>query len=193
MNPNNVFFSAVVCAMLLFPVGPAGAQDDNVAVGDSYKVLAGDLLHISVWKEEDLQLDVLVRPDATFSFPLAGDILTDGRSVLELQAELTTRLSRYISEPVVTVSVQEVLGNRIYVIGQVQRPGVFVVNPRVDVLQALAMAGGGTPFAALNDIKILRRTGSRQQALSFRYNDVVKGRNLEQNFILEPGDVVVVP
>jgi polysaccharide export outer membrane protein len=150
-------------------------------------------LQISVWKEPELQLQVLVRPDAAFSFPLAGDISTKGLSVVDLQAELTRRLSRYISSPVVTVSVTDVLGNKVYVIGQVNNPGEFVVNPQVDVMQALSMAGGVTAFAATNDIKILRRTGSRQTALSFRYNDVLKGRNLEQNVMLQSGDIVVVP
>jgi polysaccharide export outer membrane protein len=156
-------------------------------------VLPGDRLQVSVWKEPDLQLEVLVRPDSAFSFPLAGDISTKGRSVVELQTELTQRLGRYISSPVVTVSVIEVLGNKIYVIGQVNRPGDFVVNPRVDVMQALSMAGGLTAFANTNDIKILRRTGSRQSAISFKYNDVLKGRDLEQNILLQSGDIVVVP
>ncbi len=158
-----------------------------------YTVLPGDVLQISVWKEPELQMEVLVRPDSAFSFPLAGDISTDGLSVVELQAELTKRLSRYISSPVVTVSVKDVLGNKVYVIGQVNKPGEFVVNPQVDVMQALSMAGGLTPFAATNDIKILRRTGSRQIALSFKYNDVLKGRRLEQNVMLQAGDIVVVP
>ena len=158
-----------------------------------YTVLPGDILQISVWKEPELQLKVLVRPDAAFSFPLAGDISTKGLSVVDLQAELTKRLSRYISSPVVTVSVTDVLGNKVYVIGQVKNPGAFVVNPQVDVMQALSMAGGVTVFAATNDIRILRRTGSRQFALSFRYNDVLKGRNLEQNVVLQSGDIVVVP
>lgn len=177
---------------LLFVIAPSVAQD-SVPVSASYKVLPGDMLRISVWKETDLQLEVLVRPDGAFSFPLAGEISTSNRSVLELQEEVTRRLGRYISDPVVTVSVQQVLGNKIYVIGQVTRPGVFVVNPQVDVIQALSMAGGATPFAALNDVKILRRTGNEQRAISFRYNDVVRGKNLEQNIILQSGDVVVVP
>ena len=168
------------------------AQDEGEPI-KAYTVLAGDILHISVWKEPELQMQVLVRPDSAFSFPLAGDIRTEGLSVVELQAELTQRLSRYISSPVVTVSVTDVLGNKVYVIGQVNNPGEFVVNPQVDVMQALSMAGGVTAFAATNDIKILRRTGSRQTALSFRYNDVLKGRNLEQNVMLQSGDIVVVP
>jgi polysaccharide export outer membrane protein len=168
------------------------AQEEDAA-NSKYNVLPGDILQISVWKEPDLQLEVLVRPDSAISIPLAGDISTKGRSVVDLQAELTQRLSQYISNPVVTVSVLEVLGNKIYVIGQVNDPGAFVVNPQVDVMQALSMAGGLTAFAATNDIKILRRTNSRQTAIQFKYNDVLKGRDLEQNIVLQSGDIVVVP
>jgi polysaccharide export outer membrane protein len=172
--------------------GSAYAQEERGAIRP-YSVLPGDVLQIAVWNEPELQMEVLVRPDAAFSFPLAGDISTSGLSVLQLQEELEQRLSRYISSPVVTILVKEVLGNKIYVIGQVNNPGEFVVNPRVDVMQALSMAGGLTAFAAANDIKILRREGTQQTALSFKYNDVLKGKRLEQNIILRSGDVVVVP
>ncbi len=192
MNDNWCFRYLCIFGLAVAIASTAGAQQ-VVPPDQSYKVLPGDMLQISVWGEENLQEEVLVRPDGAFSFPLCGDISARNRSVNELQEEITKRLSRYISNPVVTVSVAQVLGNKVYVIGQVTRPGVFVVNPQVDVLQALSMAGGTTPFASLNDIKILRRTGDRQQALQFRYNEVVKGRNLEQNVILQSGDVVVVP
>jgi polysaccharide export outer membrane protein len=178
---------------LVVAISNTAIAQQVVPPDESYKVLPGDMLQISVWGEENLQGEVLVRPDGAISFPLCGDISARNTSVMELQEEITKRLTRYISDPVVTVSVAQVLGNKIYVIGQVKRPDVFVVNPQVDVLQALTMAGGTTPFASLNDIKILRRTGDRQQALRFRYDDVIKGRNLEQNVILQSGDVVVVP
>ena len=180
---------------LLISIGSSDiiyAQDVGES-GNAYTVLPGDLLQISVWKEPDLQMEVLVRPDSAFSFPLAGDISTKGLSVVQLQSELARRLSRYISNPVVTVSVSQVLGNKIYVIGQVNEPGDFIVNPQVDVIQALSMAGGLTAFADTNDIKILRRTGTNQTAISFKYNDVLKGKNLEQNIVLQSGDIVVVP
>lgn len=189
-SKSSLLTAAVLSLLLVFVT--AFAQDSQPPL-TSYKVLPGDVLQVSVWKEPDLQLEVLVLPDGAFSFPLAGDISTRDQSVLDLKAELSRRLSRYISDPVVTVSVKEVLGNKIYVIGQVARPGVFVVNPQVDVMQALSMAGGTTPFAALNKIKILRRTGQTQRAISFRYNDVVKGNGLTQNIVLQSGDVVVVP
>jgi polysaccharide biosynthesis/export protein len=171
------------------PVASSGPPPDV-----AYTVKPGDTLTVSVWKEPDLQGPVLVRPDGMFSFPLAGQMDARNKTVGELQQELTTKLKKYISDPVVTVSIQEIKGNKVYVIGQVQKPGDFVVNPRVDVMQALSMAGGATPFAALGDIMILRRTDTgQQQAQPFKYTDVVRGRNLQQNIILQAGDVVVVP
>ena len=171
------------------PPAPARATSPDSA----YTVKPGDMLAISVWKEPDLQGPVLVRPDGTFSFPLAGQMDARNKTVAELQQMVTDKLRKYISDPVVTVSVQEIKGNKVYVIGQVNKPGDFVVNPRVDVMQALSMAGGTTPFAALGDIVILRRTEGGQQALPFRYADVARGRNLQQNIMLQAGDVVVVP
>jgi polysaccharide biosynthesis/export protein len=160
----------------------------------AYTVKPGDTLLVSVWKEPDLQGPVLVRPDGAFSFPLAGQMDARNKTVAELQQELTTKLKKFISDPVVTVSIQEIKGNKVYVIGQVQKPGDFIVNPRVDVMQALSMAGGTTPFAALGDIMILRRNDAgQQQALPFKYTDVVRGKNLAQNIMLQAGDVVVVP
>jgi polysaccharide export outer membrane protein len=160
---------------------------------EPYTVKPGDVLSISVWKEPDLQGPVLVRPDGQFSFPLAGQVDARGKTVAELQQTVAERLRKFISDPVVTVSIQEVKGNKVYVLGQVNKPGEFVVNPRVDVMQALSMAGGTTAFASLGEIVILRRSEQGQQALPFRYADVARGRNLQQNITLQAGDVVVVP
>ena len=190
-NSTPVRYLYILGLALIFTDLAMAQQDERPDQG--YKILPGDILQISVWGEEDLQDEVLVRPDGGISFPLCGDISARDKSVVDLQAEIASRLSRFVSDPVVTVSVAEVQGNKIYVIGQVSRPGFFVVNPQVDVLQALSMAGGTTPFANLNDIKILRRNGERQQVLEFRYNDVINGRRLEQNIILQSGDIVIVP
>jgi polysaccharide export outer membrane protein len=191
---NLPFYSLrIIATVLILSTACTVSAQDAPSSGGDYHVLPGDLLHISVWREESLQGEVLVRPDGAFSFPLCGDISAKNMSVVQLQAEIEKRLKRYMSDPVVTVSVSQVLGNKVYVIGQVNRPGVFVVNPQVDVLQALSMAGGTTAFADLNDIKILRRIDGRQQALKFRYDEVSKGKNLDQNVVLKSGDVVVVP
>lgn len=162
--------------------------------GAAYLVQPGDVLEVSVWKEEDLQRQVLVRPDGRFSFPLAGDIDATGKTVSDLREEISALLQKYIPDLLVTVTVTEIQGNKIYVLGQVNQPGEFVVNPRVDVMQALSMAGGTTAFAALNDIVILRRDANgSQRSIRFAYKDVEKGRSLEQNIVLASGDVVVVP
>jgi polysaccharide biosynthesis/export protein len=159
----------------------------------SYTVKPGDVLEISVWKEPDLQRQVLVRPDGAFSFPLVGEVDARGKSVPELNKIVSERLSRYIADAVVTISVQEIRGNKIYVLGQVTRPGEFIVNPSVNIMQALSMAGGMTPFAATNDIIVLRGQGKAQNAMAFRYADVIRGRSLDTNIELLSGDIVVVP
>jgi polysaccharide biosynthesis/export protein len=185
-----------LCCLSLLSLPMLGALS-VVQAADSpyaYSVQPGDTLAVSVWKEPDLTNNaVLIRPDGTFSFPLAGQVDARGRSVTELQQIITERLKKYIQDPVVTVSVNEIKGNKIYVIGQVTKPGEFIVNPRVDVMQALSMAGGGTPFASLNNTIILRRSSTGQTQMQFHYSDVVKGKDLEQNILLQPGDVVVVP
>jgi polysaccharide export outer membrane protein len=158
-----------------------------------YEVQPSDLLQISVWREPELTQQVLVRPDGAFSFPLAGDVSAVGKSVEELRLELVERLSRYIPDLVVTVAVLEIRGNKIYVIGQVNQPGEFIVNPRVDVMQALSLAGGTTAFASTSAIFVLRRDNEEQQRLPFNLDAVLRGRDLEQNVLLRTGDVVVVP
>ncbi|MEC9376160.1 MAG: polysaccharide biosynthesis/export family protein [Pseudomonadota bacterium] len=177
------------------------AQTNNESDGESisaattpdYLINPGDILAISVWREEDLQREVLVRPDGKFSFPLAGDIDTTNKSIDEIRQQLKSELSKYIPELVVSVAVIQINGNKIYVIGQVNQPGDFVINPMVDVLQALSLAGGTTAFAEVNDIKILRRENGAQRSIEFRYRDVEKGKNLNQNIMLKAGDVIVVP
>jgi polysaccharide export outer membrane protein len=152
------------------------------------------VLTVSVWKEQDLQSEVLVRPDGGLSLPLVGDLQAAGRSVSELRALVGERLQKYIPDPSVSIAVRQLGGNRIYVLGRVNRPGEFPFSKAIDVMQALSLAGGATPFAALDDIRILRRDGAGQQtALRFRYGDVERGRKLDQNILLESGDTVVVP
>ena len=160
---------------------------------DAYLLQPGDLLFVDVWKEKELQQEVLVRPDGGFTFPLAGDIVAAQRSVEDLRADLETRLRHYIPDAVVTVGVKTVSGNRVYVIGKVTRPGDYMLVRPTDVMQALSLAGGMTPFADVNSIRVLRRENGRQKALEFHYADVEHGRRLDQNILLHGGDTVVVP
>jgi polysaccharide export outer membrane protein len=165
----------------------------GTAEPDQYRINAGDTLEISVWREDTLQREVVVRPDGAFSFPLAGELLAKGRTVSAIRSELEERLTPFIPDLVVTVTVIDVNGNSIFVIGQVNRAGQFVMNPVLDVVQALALAGGMTTFADLKAILILRREDGVQTATRFDYTQVVQGRSLEQNIQLRSGDVVVVP
>jgi polysaccharide export outer membrane protein len=164
-----------------------------VAPGPQYLVQPGDILQITVWKEEDLQREVLVRPDGGMSFPLAGDVVAAGRTVEQIQKDLSSRIESFIPEPVVTVAVKQVVGNRVYVVGRVNKPGEIIMGHELTVMQALSLAGGVTPFAALNKVHVLRRDNGVERSIPFRYGDVEKGRNLSQNIILQNGDVVVVP
>jgi polysaccharide biosynthesis/export protein len=179
----------ILLAVLAVAATPASAQEPL----PEYTFQPGDEFQIDVWREEDMQRVVIVRPDGKFSFPLTGEVIAVNRTPAEVQAEITQKLTPYIPEVVVTITVTNLEGNRIYVIGQVQTPGHFVMNPRLNVLQALSVAGGTTPFASPNDILVVRGRGQDQKILRFRYDDISRGRNLEQNVLLEAGDVIIVP
>lgn len=179
---------ALALAFLTSP--PVMAQEPASA---DYKLHAGDSITVSVWKEVDLQRKVIIRPDGKFSFPLTGEVQAGGRTADQVRQEIESNLKAYIPEAVVTVIIEDVSGNRVYVVGQVNRPGVYVMNPSLTVLQALSLAGGSTPFAKLDDISVVRGTGASQKTLPFNYNRVVSGKQLQENITLQSGDVVVVP
>lgn len=173
---------------------PTHADTVQAYEGDlEYRVQAGDVLSISVWKEPDLQLEALVRPDSAISFPLIGNVRTGGKTVQEVADELAGKLEKFIPDPIVNVYVKQLSGNKFSVLGKVNRPGEFVMNRPTDVMQALAAAGGMTPFADENDIVVLRRNGDEQVAIGFKYGEVQRGKELKQNIVLLSGDVVVVP
>ena len=185
MTPTVLFLTSLMLFAQLLSIANA---DEG-----AYKIQPGDVLEVSVWNEEGLIREVLVRPDGGMSFPLAGDIKAAGESVENLSNTITDRLTKYIPDPVVTVSMRQLSGNKIYVVGKVARPGEYVANSYVDVVQAIAMAGGMTPYAAVNKIKVVRRKGEDLEAYPFRFSDIEKGENLEQNIVLRSGDIVVVP
>ena len=159
----------------------------------TYQINAGDVLYIGVWKEAELQVETAVRPDGWLSFPLIGDIKAQGQTIEALRQQVNQKLNKYIPDPAVTVTVKQLNGSRVYVIGKVNKPGVYPINQQVDVVQVLAMAGGITPYAASGSIKILRRANGEQNIYPFDYSDIEDGENLEQNRILQSGDVVIVP
>jgi polysaccharide export outer membrane protein len=173
--------------------GSPAAEVRPAVVDSSYRLAPEDVVEISVWKEEGLRKELLVRPDGGVSFPLIGELQAAGKTAEEIRAEVAARLGNKINDPVVSVSVLKASGNKIYVIGRVARPGEYVAGRYLDVLQALAVAGGLTPFAAEDDIRILRKRAGRDEVFEFEYSDVRRGRKLEQNIMLQGGDVVVVP
>ncbi len=183
--------SLVVACLAIF--GSAGSSAQTAEAEREYRISAEDVLEISVWKEPDLQREVTVRPDGGVSFPLAGNVIAAGLTPRELEANITEALVSYIPDAVVSVSVISIQGLRIYVSGKVQNPGQFVVGRYVDVLQALTLAGGLTPFADEKGIQVIRRTPNGDKVFEFNYAQVKKGRKLEQNIVLETDDVVVVP
>lgn len=173
---------------------PAAAQQLVTPTAGDYRLNPGDIIEISVWKEPELQREVLLLPDGNIAFPLVGTVQAAGRTPSEIQAEVEERLTRFFPEPVVTVSILQVAGNKLYVTGQVNQPGQFTVDQPVDVLQAIALAGGLTAFADEDDIYILRRAqDGSQSAIAFDYDDVTDGSDLSSNIVLQQGDVVVVP
>ncbi len=190
-------FGALLFATLLVAglgaraeVPPPAAQ----VIADSYRLQPGDVLEISVWKEESLKREVLVRSDGGLSFPLAGDISVSGLTPDDVRHELESRLGKFIPDVTVSVAVQQINGNQVFIVGRVNRPGVYKFDRPVDVMQALSLAGGATEFAGVDAIRILRRAADgRQHTFDFAYSDVARGRRLDQNIVLKSGDTVVVP
>ncbi|MCF6291637.1 MAG: polysaccharide biosynthesis/export family protein [Desulfobacterales bacterium] len=158
-----------------------------------YVIGPGDMLEVSVWKNKDLTKGVIVLPDGRISFPLIGEVVAAGKTVAQLKSELEKKLSRYVTDPVLSVSVNQINSMLIYVIGKVRQPGRFVLNANINVLQGLALAGGLTPFAKKDRIRILRQEKGTTTSFSFNYDEVADNRNLAQNILLQRGDVLVVP
>ncbi|HTN42230.1 MAG TPA: polysaccharide biosynthesis/export family protein [Nitrospiria bacterium] len=179
-------------ALCLLPV-PVGAITDGTPTDLGYRLGPEDVLQISVWKDDSLTREVLVRPDGMISFPLIGEVQAEGRTAEELRKDIRQRLSPFIPEPTVSVAVTKVNSYKIYVIGKVNRPGEYLVGHYSNVMQALSLAGGMTPYASENGIKVLRWEQGNQRTYPFRYGDVKKGNHLEQNILLQRGDVIVVP
>ena len=160
---------------------------------ERYQIQPEDVLDVFVWKEKDLTKKVTVQPDGGISLPLVGNIAAGGRTTTEVQKTITDALQEYIPDAVVTVSIRELKGMRIYVSGKVNSPGQFEIGRYIDVLQALALARGPNAFADANNITIQRRVGGKVEVYKFNYGQVHKGKKLEQNILLMPNDIVMVP
>jgi len=159
----------------------------------NYIIGAQDVLDISVWKEAELTRSVPVRPDGKISMPLLNDVQAAGLTPTQLAALITERLKKFVTNPQVTVIVTAINSQRVYLLGEVSRPGAYPILPGMTILQGLSSAGGFTQFAKMKSIYLLREVGGKQEKYSFNYKDVIHGHHVEQNLILKAGDTIVVP
>ncbi len=167
----------------------AGNSDDT----EPYRISPGDVLHISVWNNEELTQDVTVRPDGKISLPLIQDVTASGFTTEELRKLIEVRLKEFIIEPVVTVVVKEVNYPKFYIMGEVAKPGMYILKEKISLLQAISMAGGFTVFASPSKIVLIRSNGSYQKKMDIDYYKIVKSRELSQNVYLKPGDIIIIP
>ncbi len=188
---NIIMLLVWICVV----AAPALAVADDITQGQSnkdYLIGPGDVLSIRVWKDEEMHRPtVVVLPDGKISFPLIGDIVAKDKTVATLKKELEEKLNRFIPDPVLTVAVLQV-NSPVYIIGKVSRPGKILLSSNLNVLQALSMASGLNSFADRKKIRIFREEGDKIRIFMFNYDDVSKGKSLEQNIQLKRGDVVVV-
>ena len=175
------------------PLISFAANEKPILPTDEYIIGPGDVLDISVWKDDALTKLVAVLPDGKISFPLIGEVTAGGKTLGQLKNDLEKKLTRYVPDVNLSVVVTQINSMIIYVVGRVNKPGMFALNTNVNVLQALAMAGGLNPFAKRSKIKIFREETNGTQIFPFDYDEVTKGERLQQNIRLERGDVVVVP
>lgn len=183
-----MFVIAVATAML-----GAGVRAQTTV--PDYKIHPGDKIIVGVYDDPKLlPLEMTVAPDGKIAYPMVGEVMAGGKTVEQVRVELNTRLKKYLSDPIATVVVTQATGNVVYVVGQVTKPGSITMNPTINVLQALSIAGGANPYAKLDSIIVIRTAANGQQrVLPFKYGQVSSGRELQQNVQLESGDVVVVP
>ena len=174
------------------PAGPPAAAP-AVATPPDYVIGPDDILTIVVWREKDLSGDVGVRPDGKISLPLVNDVHAAGLTPEQLRLQLTELIGKIVEEPTVTVVVKGINSRKVFITGQVTKPGPYPLIGPTSVLQLIAVAGGVTEFADTENISILRTENGSSKSFRFNYKDVSKRKNLEQNLELKPGDTVVVP
>ncbi len=176
--------------LALLAAGAAWPQD---AVGSSYIIGVGDMLQVSVWKNEDLQAEVPVRPDGRISVPLVGEVQVAGLTPLEVQSLLTERYTSFVTAPSVSVLVTQVNSRKVFILGQVKEPGAFDILQPTNVMQALAMAGGLTEFARTKGIVVLRKINGVDKRWQVNLDAIASGKRPDDNLVLEPGDTIIVP
>src|SRR5271156_1513884 len=175
------------------PPVPTEVSKQTAVADGNYIIGAQDVLDISVWKEPEVSRVVPVRPDGKISLPLLNDVQAAGLTPAALAALITESLKKYVTSPQVTVIVTTINSQRVYILGEVTRPGAFPMLPGMTVMQALTSAGGFTPFAKMKSIYVLREEGGKRTKYPFNYKQVVNGKNTDQDIQLKAGDTIVVP
>jgi polysaccharide export outer membrane protein len=173
------------------PVANAAAK--SATDDPNYIIGAQDVVDISVWKEPDLSRSVPVRPDGKISLPLLNDVQAAGLTPTQLASQITTSLNKFLTNPQVTVIVSNINSQRIFILGEVTKPGAYPLLPGMTILQGLSSAGGFTPFANVKKIYVLRQENGKQEKDFFNYRDVITGKQPGENIALRAGDTLVVP
>lgn len=204
-KPLSVMLRLLLAAFLLLTAMPGSAQEkqgekkqDNGAPAtavelEGYIIGGTDVLTVSVWKEPDFTMNLVVRPDGMISLPLLGDVRAAGQTPMQLSMVLTEKLRKYVTDPQVTIIVNQINSRVVYLVGEVNRAGTFPMLPNMTVLMALSGAGGFTQFANTKKIYVLRNENGVQRKFPFNYKEAIKGNRTEENILLKPGDTIVVP
>jgi polysaccharide export outer membrane protein len=192
------FLTRLTTALLLCTASVAGQQSSGGSAVASpppaeYQIGPEDVLDVVFWREKELSGAVTVRPDGIITIPLIGEIQTGGKTPPLVAAEIQKLAERYLTNPIVSVGLRQMNSRKIYVTGEVNASGAYPLTGVLTVMQAISLAGGVREFARLDAITILREEAGRTRALSVNYDEISRGRRLEQNYQLQPGDTVVVP
>lgn len=190
-------FLFIPILLLGFLTSPGNAVENTPSQpsrpSNEYLLGLGDIIDVQVWKEPDLSKTLTVRLDGRISLPLAGDVMAAGKSPEQLAADLEGKLKAYITDPAVTVILNQSVSRKYYIIGQIMKPGEYNMDAPLSVLQALARSGGFQEWAKKDKITIIRRQNGRDRFLPFDYDSLVDGKNLSQNIEIAPGDTIVIP
>lgn len=172
---------------------PEVAPVQGTAVPADYLIGPDDVLQVVFWQEKDLSAEVVVRPDGKISLPLINEVQASGTTPAQLRTAIMQAASRFVTDPSLTIFVKTINSRKVFVMGQVNKPGPYPLNDSMTVLQMLATAGGLMEYAKGNKITVMRTEQGQTQSFKFNYNDVRDGKNLQQNIALKPGDTIVVP
>jgi polysaccharide export outer membrane protein len=172
---------------------PPSAAPAGVTPPADYTIGADDVLEVIVWREKDLSAEVKVRPDGKVSLPLVNDIQAGGLTPEAFRTAVTTAVTKFVEAPSVTVIVKQINSRLVFVMGEVVKPGTYPLTAPTTVLQLLAQAGGPTPFAKTDEIGVMRTVDGKTTRHLFNYKEVARGRKIEQNIVLRPGDTVIIP